>query len=114
MIFRHTEDMEGVIVGGININNLTYADDTVLLADSKGSLQTILNEVNEDGKTFNMKMNAKKTKTMIITKKDDKPRISTTIDGTNIEQVTQFPLPWTENNRRWKMRRGNKKKNQHC
>ena len=38
-----------------------------------------------------MKMNAKKTKTMIITKKDDKPRISTTIDGTNIEQVTNFP-----------------------
>ena len=91
MIFRHIEDMEGVIVGGVNINNLRYADDTVLLADSEGSLQTILNEVNEAGKTFNMKMNAKKTKAMIITKKDDKPRISTTIDGTNIEQVTNFP-----------------------
>ena len=90
MIFRYIEDMEGVIVGGVNINNLRYADDTVLLADSEGSLQTILNEVNEAGKTFNMKMNAKKTKTM-ITKKDDKPRISTTIDGTNIEQVTNFP-----------------------
>ena len=91
MIFRHIEDMEGVIVGGVNINNLRYADDTVILADSEGSLQTILNEVNEAGKAFNMKMNAKKTKTMIITKKDDKPRISTTIDGTNIEQVTNFP-----------------------
>ena len=37
-----------------------------------------------------MKMNAKKTKTM-ITKKDDKPKISTTIDGTDIEQVINFP-----------------------
>ena len=35
MIFRHIEDMEGVIVGGVNINNLRYADDTVLLADSE-------------------------------------------------------------------------------
>ena len=62
MIFRHIEDMEGVIVGGVNINNVRYADDTVLLADSEGSLQTILNKVNEAGKAFNMKMNAKKTK----------------------------------------------------
>ena len=90
MIFRHIEDMEGVIVGGVNINNLTYADDTVLPTDSEGSLQTILNEVNEAGKAFNMKVNAKKTKTLIITKKDDKPKISTTIDGTDIEQDTNF------------------------
>ena len=68
MIFRHIDDMEGVIVGGVNINNLRYADDTVLLADREGSLQTILNEVNEAGKAFNMKMNAKKTKTMITRK----------------------------------------------
>ena len=38
-----------------------------------------------------MKMNATKTRTMILTKKDDKPKISTTIDGTDIEQVTNFP-----------------------
>ena len=75
MIFRHIEDMEGVIAGGVNINNLRYVDnDTVLLADSEGSLQAILDEVNEAGKAFNMKLNAKKTKTMIITKKDDKPK----------------------------------------
>ena len=87
--------MEGVIVGGVYINNLRYAiryaDDTVLLVDSEGSLQAILNEENEAGKAFNMKMNAKKTKTTIITKKDYKPKISTTIDGTDIEQVTNFP-----------------------
>ena len=65
MIFRHIEDMEGVIVGGASINNLRYA----LIAESEGSLQAILDEVNEAGKTFNMKINAKKTKTMIITKK---------------------------------------------
>jgi hypothetical protein len=91
MIFRHIEEMEGVIVGGVSINNLRYADDTVLLAESEESLQDIMNEVNIAGKTFNMKMNAKKTKTMIITKKADKPKINTSIDGTCIEQVAQFP-----------------------
>ena len=61
MIFRHNTDMEGMIVSGVNINNLRYAYDTVLLADSEGSLQAILNEVNEAGKAFSMKMNAMKT-----------------------------------------------------
>ena len=45
MIFRHIADTEGVIVGGVNINNLRYADDTVLLADSEESLQSILDQV---------------------------------------------------------------------
>ena len=84
--------MEGVHAGGVNINNLRYADDTVLLAESEGSLQAILNEVNSTGKVFNMKMNAKKTKTMIMTKKDDKPKISTSIEGADISQVSNFPF----------------------
>ena len=63
----------------------------MLLVDSEGSLQAILTEVNEAGKAFNMKMNAQNPKIMIITKKDDQPKISTTIDGTDIEQVTDFP-----------------------
>ena len=64
---------------------------TLYSADSEESLQVLLDEVNEAGKSFNMKMNAKKTKSMIITKKDDKPKIDITIDGTDIEQVTNFP-----------------------
>ena len=60
MIFRHNADMEGMIAG-VHINNLRYAYDTVLLADNEGSLQAIVNEVNEAGKAFSMKMNAIKT-----------------------------------------------------
>ena len=69
----------------------TGKGDTNTIANLLTWAQTILNEVNEAGKTLNMKMNAKKTKAMIIPKKDDKPRISTIIDGTNIEQVANFP-----------------------
>ena len=91
IIFRYVEQLRGVTVGGLNINNLRYADDTVLLADNEESLQSILNGVNEAGKKYNMKMNAKKTKSMIITKKVDKPSININIDGVQIEQVTSFP-----------------------
>ena len=72
MIFGQAEHMEWVTVGGVNINNLKYADDTVILSDIEENLQAILNEVNEAGKKFNMKMNAKKTKTMVRTKKQEK------------------------------------------
>ena len=91
MIFRHVVDLKGVTIGGININNLRYADDTVLMAESEENLQTILDEVNEAGKKFNMKMNAKKTKSMIITKKVVKASIELDIDGAKIEQVASFP-----------------------
>ena len=55
---------KGIHIGGSTINNLRYADDTVLLAETEEDLQDILNEVNRIGITFDMKMNAKKTKTM--------------------------------------------------
>ena len=63
-IIRHIEDSKGVTLGGSQINNLRYADDTVLLADSEENLQNMMNKVNEVGKLYNMKMNAKKTKAM--------------------------------------------------
>ena len=46
-IFRKIEDMEGVNVGGHNINNLRYADDTSLLALEEHKLQNLLNTVND-------------------------------------------------------------------
>ena len=58
----------GINIGGTTLNNLRNADDTVLLAETEEDLQEILNEVNSIGKTFDMKMNAKKTKTMLVSK----------------------------------------------
>ena len=56
----------GIKIGGTTINNLRYADDTVLLGEIEEDLQEILNEVNCIGKMFDMKMNAKKTNTMLV------------------------------------------------
>ena len=51
-IFRHIEDSKGVTIGGSQINNLRYADDTVLLADIEENLQNMMNKVNEVDKLY--------------------------------------------------------------
>ena len=89
-IFRHIEDSKGVTVGGTQINNLRYADDTVLLADSEENLPNMMNKVNEVGKLYNMKMNAKKTKAMVISRNENKPNVNIKVDRTAVEQVGSF------------------------
>ena len=72
---------KGIRIGGTTINNLRYADDTVLLAETEEDLQEILNEVNRIGKTLDMKMNAKKTNTMLLSKDLTSTKVSVKIDG---------------------------------
>ena len=61
-IFREVEDMKRMNIGGVNINNLRYADETVLLAEGSMFLQALLTAVNEKGKPYGMEMNIIKTK----------------------------------------------------
>ena len=73
IIFRSIQHLQGVVIGGMQITDSRYADDTALLAESEKELQETLNIVNNKGKELNMKMNAKKTKTMVISKKNSRP-----------------------------------------
>ena len=86
-IFREVEDMKGVNIGGVNINNLRYADDTVLLAQGPMFLQALLTAVNEKGKTYGMEMNIIKTKSIMISRKRPVPNISISVEGKAIQQV---------------------------
>ena len=63
----------GVRVGGNNINNLRYADDTVLIADSEENLQNILTTVTVESENKGLQLNAKKTECMVISKQSDIP-----------------------------------------
>ena len=85
-IFREVEDMKGVYIGGVNINNLRYADDTVLLA-SPMFLQALLTAVNEKSKLYGMEMNIIKTKSMVISRNKPVPNISISVEGKPIQQV---------------------------
>jgi hypothetical protein len=89
-IFRAVEDKKGIVVGGININNLRYADDTVLISDSEQNLQVLLNAVNEEGEKWGMKINVAKTKTMVIHKRGVTPNNNLNLNGNALQQVSSF------------------------
>ena len=72
-IFREIEGMLGVVIGGVNINNLRYVDDTGLLTTDSGKLQDLINTVNEKGREYGMNINIKKTKVIVGTKKEVTP-----------------------------------------
>ena len=89
-IYRHIINMKGVNVGGTNYNNLIYADDTALLAGNEKELSELISKINEVGKQFGMKINIKKTKAMVVSKKPNSPKINIAIDGEQIEQVASY------------------------
>ena len=64
-----------------------YADDAVLVTETEEDLQEILTEVNRTGKTFDMKMNARKTKTMLVSKDVTLTKVSLKSDGDIIKQT---------------------------
>ena len=60
---RLDEAQAGIKIAGRNINNLKYADDTTLMAESKEELQSLLMKVKEESKKVGLKLNIQKTKT---------------------------------------------------
>ena len=70
---------------GKNINNLKYADDTTLMAESKEELKSILMKVKEESKKAGLKLNIQKIKIMVSI-----PITSLQIDGETMETVTDF------------------------
>ena len=90
IIFRNAEHLPGLKIGGETINNLRYADDTVLLAESESDLQQIVDVIKEESEKFGLLMNVKKTKTMVFTKSEDIPQIKITINNKVVDQVKSF------------------------
>ena len=56
------EAQAGIKIAGRNINNLRYADDTTLMAESEEELKNLLMKVKEESKNFSLKLNIQKTK----------------------------------------------------
>ena len=69
---------------------MRYADDTVLLAEAEEDLQEILNEGNRIGNTFDMTMNERKTKTMLVSKEVSSTEVSVKINGVIIKQTDKY------------------------
>ena len=69
MILGNLENYPGVKINGENINNIRYADDTVLIADSEENLQRLLDITIEKSEEMGLTLNVKKTECMVISKK---------------------------------------------
>ena len=82
---RLDEAQAGINIAGRNINNLRYADDTTLMAESEEELKKLLMKVKEESEKFSLKLNIHKTKTMA-----SGPITSWQIDGETVETVTDF------------------------
>ncbi|NSM56165.1 hypothetical protein HET73_00315 [Wolbachia endosymbiont of Atemnus politus] len=89
-IFKDLDSFSGIVVGGRNITNLRYADDTVLISDSFENLQNLLDEVNSRGKNFGLQINYKKTKSMIISKSKLVSSSPLIADENKIENVSSY------------------------
>ena len=89
-IFREVENMTGITIGGVNIKNFKYADDTVLFTFSSQDLQSLVDKVNETRKPYGMDLNVVKTKAMVISKQIQAPKINIKILGRSIEQVSEM------------------------
>ena len=62
---RQDEAQAGIQIAGRNINNLRYADDTTLMAESEGKLKSLLMKVKEESEKVGLKLNIQKSKFMV-------------------------------------------------
>ena len=79
------EAQAGILIAGRNINNLRYADDTTLMAESEEELKSLLTKVKEESEKVGLKLNIQKTKIMA-----SGPITSWEIDGETVETVSDF------------------------
>ena len=79
------ETQAGIKIAGRNINNLRYADDTILMAESEEELKGLLMKLNEEHKKVGLKLNIQKTKIMASS-----PITSCPIEEETMETVRDF------------------------
>ena len=84
---RLDEAQAGIKIAGRNINNLIYANDTILMAESKEELKSLLMKVKEEREKADLKLNIQKTKIMAAG-----PITPLQIDGETMETVKDFNL----------------------
>ena len=81
------EAQAGIQIAGRNINNLRYADDTTLMAESEEEVKNLLMKVKEESEKVGLKLNIQKTKIIA-----SGPITSWQIDGETVETVSDFIL----------------------
>lgn len=102
-IFREALDNmdEGIPINGIRLNNIRYADDTIMFADTIEGLQKLMNKITEVSSSYGLDINANKTKVIIITKEQISSNARIIVNQVRIERVTQCQYLGTCINESW-------------
>ena len=90
------EAQAGIKIAGRNINNLRYADDTALMAESEEELKSLLMKVKVESEKVGLKLNIQKTKIMA-----SGPIISWQMDGETVDTVVRLYFWALQNHCRW-------------
>ena len=90
------EEQAGIKIAGRNINNLRYADDTTLMAESEEELNSLMMKVKEESEKVGLKLNIQKTKIMA-----SGPIISWEIDGESSGNSVRLYFLGLQNHCRW-------------
>ena len=93
---RLDEAQAGIKIAGRNINNLRYADDTTLMAESEEELQSLLMKVKEESEKIVLKLNTQRTKIM-----SSGPITLWQINGETMETVTDIIFGELQTHCRW-------------
>ena len=90
-ILWELEEIEkGIQINGQRIDNIRFADDTVLVASTEVGMQLLLNKVLTSSGKFQLVLNAKKTKVLVVSKQLPEPAINIMATNDKIEQVQHF------------------------
>ena len=90
MSMKEIEDMERFRIGGKVVNNLRYADDTVILAESEQQLQQLMNTVVTESELKGLYINSTKSFAMVFSKANVNPACSVSVHGNVLGQVQSF------------------------
>ena len=89
-IMRRIVQTQSIKINGSSKNNIRYADDTVLMADSTEDLQKLLTSLQSESAKRGLTINKKKTKIMVFSEKIETPCSNIFLDGQKLEQTRQF------------------------
>ena len=84
-ILREIKDLNGIKINGINIKNIRYADDTVLMAESEKELQDLLDKVEIESEKLGLQLNLMETYSMVISKRHTAPKCDLKSKGGDIK-----------------------------
>ena len=84
---RTIHHMDGLRIGGFNVNSIRYADDTTIVVDSEEQLQNFITVIADESRKFGLEVNKRKAFCMANSKKSVSPKCKLDINGMKIKQA---------------------------